>query len=89
LITKNVLTCSIFNEKKLYVFLIGDLFDEGLWSSEQDFNSYVQTFKYLFSVPPEIQLYTVVGNHDIGFHYRYINNLFIGLYFMKIIKLVF
>jgi len=54
------------------LFFIGDLFDEGLWSSERDFNSYVETFNYLFSVPSDIQLYTIVGNHDIGFHYRYI-----------------
>jgi len=58
-------------KRNLYVFLIGDLFDEGLWSSEKDFNSYVETFKYLFSVPSDIQLYAIVGNHDIGFHYRY------------------
>lgn len=51
--------------------MIGDLFDEGLWSSESDFNSYVKTFKYLFSTPQSIKLYPVVGNHDIGFHYRY------------------
>ncbi|XP_050425907.1 metallophosphoesterase 1 isoform X2 [Adelges cooleyi] len=51
------------------VFVLGDLFDEGLWSSEKDFNSYVATFKNLFSVPKSIKLYTVVGNHDIGFHY--------------------
>ncbi|XP_026820895.1 metallophosphoesterase 1 [Rhopalosiphum maidis] len=51
------------------IFILGDLFDEGLWSSERDFNSYVETFKYLFSVPSAIQLYTIVGNHDIGFHY--------------------
>lgn len=53
------------------LFFIGDLFDEGLWSSEADFNSYVKTFQHLFSVPQEIELYAVVGNHDIGFHYRY------------------
>lgn len=55
--------------------MTGDLFDEGLWSNELDFNSYVGTFKYFFSVPQGIQLYAIVGNHDIGFHYRY--NLFI------------
>lgn len=53
-----------------HIILTGDLFDEGLWSSESDFNSYVKTFKHLFSVPQTTQLYTVVGNHDIGFHYR-------------------
>lgn len=59
-------------KKEMYMlFLIGDLFDEGLWSSERDFNSYVETFKYLFSVPSDVQLYAIVGNHDIGFHYRY------------------
>lgn len=61
--------------EKLICFIVvflGDLFDEGLWSNESDFNSYVETFKRLFSVPKEIKLYVVVGNHDIGFHYRYV-----------------
>ncbi|XP_025414229.1 metallophosphoesterase 1 isoform X2 [Sipha flava] len=57
------------------IFILGDLFDEGLWSSEADFNSYVKTFKYLFSVPQGIELYAVVGNHDIGFHYSIIPQL--------------
>ncbi|VVC44812.1 Hypothetical protein CINCED_3A000834 [Cinara cedri] len=57
------------------VFVLGDLFDEGLWSSDLDFNSYVKTFKYLFSVPHTTKLYTVVGNHDIGFHYSIVPQL--------------
>lgn len=57
--------------KKIKMYFVGDLFDEGLWSSESDFSSYVQTFNYLFSVQEPIKLYAIVGNHDIGFHYRY------------------
>ncbi|XP_050529157.1 metallophosphoesterase 1 isoform X2 [Daktulosphaira vitifoliae] len=52
------------------VFVLGDLFDEGLWSSETDFNTYVKTFNDIFSIIEPTKLYVVVGNHDIGFHYR-------------------
>lgn len=61
----------VYKKKKFSFIFVGDLFDEGLWSSEKDFNSYVETFKYLFSVSSDIKLYPIVGNHDIGFHYRY------------------
>jgi ethanolamine phosphate phosphodiesterase len=53
------------------VFVLGDVFDEGLWSSEIEFNNYVARFKSLFRVPDDTQLHVVVGNHDIGFHYGY------------------
>ncbi|XP_065332755.1 metallophosphoesterase 1 [Cloeon dipterum] len=51
------------------VFVLGDVFDEGLWSSETEFNNYVARFRTLFSVPDNTELHVVVGNHDIGFHY--------------------
>ncbi|XP_054284978.1 metallophosphoesterase 1-like [Macrosteles quadrilineatus] len=51
------------------VFILGDVFDEGLWCSDAEFNSYVQRFHSLFHVPAETQIHVVVGNHDIGFHY--------------------
>jgi len=57
------------------VFVLGDVFDEGLWSSETEFNNYVARFKALFSVPENTELHVVVGNHDIGFHYGYFNFL--------------
>ena len=48
------------------VFFLGDLFDEGKWSSSEEFSSTVQRFHSLFPFEPKIVL---VGNHDIGFHY--------------------
>ncbi|XP_063236654.1 metallophosphoesterase 1 isoform X1 [Bacillus rossius redtenbacheri] len=51
------------------IFVLGDLFDEGLWCSEKEFAYYVKRFHSLFSVPEDTQLYVVVGNHDVGFHY--------------------
>ncbi|XP_013201242.2 metallophosphoesterase 1 [Amyelois transitella] len=52
------------------VFVLGDLFDEGKWCPEKEFNEYVDRFHKLFRVPEGTAMYTVVGNHDIGFHYR-------------------
>ncbi|CAH2067160.1 unnamed protein product, partial [Iphiclides podalirius] len=51
------------------VFVLGDLFDEGKWCSQHEFNDYVQRFFKLFEVPEGTIMYSVVGNHDIGFHY--------------------
>ncbi|KAK9878675.1 hypothetical protein WA026_023123 [Henosepilachna vigintioctopunctata] len=50
------------------VFVLGDIMDEGFYCSLQDFDKYVSRFKQLFAVPKNTKLYTVVGNHDIGFH---------------------
>ena len=47
----------------------GDIFDEGLWTNEKEFQNYVSRFQNIFSVPKTIKLYVVSGNHDIGFHY--------------------
>lgn len=52
-------------------YLAGDLFDEGKWCTEKEFDEYVERFYKLFRVPEGTAMYTVVGNHDIGFHYRY------------------
>ncbi|PZC81140.1 hypothetical protein B5X24_HaOG213241 [Helicoverpa armigera] len=52
------------------VFVLGDLFDEGKWCPEKEFNDYVERFYKLFEVPETTAMYSVVGNHDIGFHYR-------------------
>ncbi|XP_041975326.1 metallophosphoesterase 1-like [Aricia agestis] len=51
------------------VFVLGDLFDEGKWCSQNEFEDYVKRFYYLFKVPEGTTMYAVVGNHDIGFHY--------------------
>lgn len=50
------------------VFVLGDLFDEGEFSSDQQFHEYVYRFYKAFQVPDHIKMYIIVGNHDIGFH---------------------
>lgn len=50
------------------VFFLGDLFDEGKWSREEEFKSTVERFHQLF--PFNNEKIVVVGNHDIGFHYH-------------------
>ncbi|XP_066143388.1 metallophosphoesterase 1 [Euwallacea fornicatus] len=52
------------------VFVLGDLLDEGLYSSKKEFDYYIARFNSLFSVPERTNMYVVVGNHDIGFHYH-------------------
>ncbi|XP_032528960.2 metallophosphoesterase 1-like [Danaus plexippus] len=52
------------------VFVLGDLFDEGEWTNNKQFKSYVDRFHNLFSLPDHIKMYAIVGNHDIGFHNR-------------------
>lgn len=51
------------------IFVLGDLFDEGLWCSKSEFKYYIQRFHSLFKVPSEKKLFVVPGNHDMGFHY--------------------
>lgn len=63
------------------IFVLGDLFDEGQWSSSTEFEQYIQRFHSLFSVPKNTHLYVVAGNHDIGFHYAitpYLNQRFVN-----------
>nr|XP_021188820.2 metallophosphoesterase 1 [Helicoverpa armigera] len=50
------------------VFVLGDLFDEGEWSSDEQFKNYVDRFHKLFPVPDDSLMHVVAGNHDIGFH---------------------
>lgn len=52
------------------VFVLGDLFDEGKWCSEKEFSDYVERYNKMFQVPEGTAMYSIVGNHDIGFHYR-------------------
>ncbi|XP_045539671.1 metallophosphoesterase 1 [Papilio machaon] len=50
------------------VFVLGDLFDEGEWTNEKQFQDYVDRFHKLFKLPDDIKMHVVAGNHDIGFH---------------------
>ncbi|CAG2109621.1 unnamed protein product [Medioppia subpectinata] len=62
------------------VIVLGDVFDEGQWASDQDFDTYVDRFYHLFGVDSDnTRMIVVVGNHDIGFHYwtdRYLRRRF-------------
>lgn len=55
-----------------YLFFPGDLFDEGKWCPQKEFDDYIERFNVLFKVPDGTTMYAVVGNHDIGYHYRYV-----------------
>ena len=50
------------------VFILGDLFDEGQWSDEAEFQRLQQRLHSLFPVAND-RLVAVAGNHDLGFHY--------------------
>lgn len=52
------------------VFILGDIFDEGQWVDDAYFRSYVQRFQHIFRTPDHIPVYSAIGNHDVGFHYR-------------------
>ncbi|XP_066482670.1 metallophosphoesterase 1 isoform X1 [Tiliqua scincoides] len=52
------------------VFILGDIFDEGKWSSSQAWADDVRRFRKMFRHPAHIELIVIVGNHDIGFHYE-------------------
>nr|XP_006634017.1 PREDICTED: metallophosphoesterase 1 isoform X1 [Lepisosteus oculatus]XP_015209059.1 PREDICTED: metallophosphoesterase 1 isoform X1 [Lepisosteus oculatus]XP_015209060.1 PREDICTED: metallophosphoesterase 1 isoform X1 [Lepisosteus oculatus] len=52
------------------VFILGDIFDEGKWSSPEDWEDDVRRFLQMFRHPSDTELVVVVGNHDIGFHYE-------------------
>uniref|UniRef100_A0A1B6C6R9 Metallophosphoesterase 1 homolog n=1 Tax=Clastoptera arizonana TaxID=38151 RepID=A0A1B6C6R9_9HEMI len=73
------------------VFVLGDLFDEGLWCSEDEFKYYVDRFHNLFSVRPPTQIFVVVGNHDIGFHYgisQYLKDRFVRAFNAPSVRLI-
>ncbi|XP_031563616.1 metallophosphoesterase 1-like [Actinia tenebrosa] len=50
------------------VFVLGDLFDEGMKCSDEEFEYHVSRFHKMFRHPQDMQFHVVVGNHDIGFH---------------------
>nr|XP_033789992.1 metallophosphoesterase 1 isoform X3 [Geotrypetes seraphini] len=52
------------------VFILGDVFDEGKWSSPEAWEDDVRRFHKMFRHPSHIELAVLVGNHDIGFHYE-------------------
>lgn len=52
------------------VFILGDIFDEGQWVDEDGFNEYRRRFFKIFKTPENIKLYGLIGNHDVGFHYK-------------------
>lgn len=51
------------------VFVLGDLFDEGKWCDDIEFQFHVERFRRKFRIPENTLLFAVAGNHDIGFHY--------------------
>lgn len=52
------------------VFMLGDLFDEGLWSDDTEFRKQLLRYHRIFAHDrTRTVLKNVVGNHDIGFHY--------------------
>ncbi|KAJ8268035.1 hypothetical protein COCON_G00132070 [Conger conger] len=50
------------------VFILGDVFDEGKWSSTKDWDDDVRRFRKMFRHPRDTELIVLIGNHDIGFH---------------------
>ena len=48
--------------------------DEGNVCSMEEFDYHIQRFKKMFRTPHKTRMEIVVGNHDIGFHYRYVYN---------------
>eukprot|EP00063_Salmo_salar_P068552 XP_014043387.1 PREDICTED: metallophosphoesterase 1-like isoform X3 [Salmo salar] len=52
------------------VFILGDVFDEGKWSSPKNWDDDVCRFQKMFRHSSDTELVVLVGNHDIGFHYE-------------------
>uniref|UniRef100_F7HMG6 Metallophosphoesterase 1 n=1 Tax=Callithrix jacchus TaxID=9483 RepID=F7HMG6_CALJA len=52
------------------IFILGDVFDEGKWSTPEAWADDVARFQKMFRHPSHMQLKVVAGNHDIGFHYE-------------------
>ncbi|XP_029381331.1 metallophosphoesterase 1 isoform X2 [Echeneis naucrates] len=52
------------------VFILGDIFDEGKWSSQMHWEDDVRRFHRMFRHSTDTELVVLVGNHDIGFHYE-------------------
>ncbi|EGW00715.1 Metallophosphoesterase 1 [Cricetulus griseus] len=54
------------------IFILGDIFDEGKWSTTEAWADDVQRFRKIFRHGSHVQLKVVIGNHDIGFHYHFV-----------------
>ncbi|KAK2815049.1 hypothetical protein Q7C36_023315 [Tachysurus vachellii] len=52
------------------IFILGDVFDEGKWSSPKDWGDDVKRFKQIFNHSSDTELVVLIGNHDIGFHHE-------------------
>ncbi|CAF3289262.1 unnamed protein product, partial [Rotaria sp. Silwood2] len=65
---------AIFLFEPHIIFFLGDLTNTGQWYSDQEWNKTIQRFHSLFSVSPNVRLYVLAGNHDIGFHYDVTDN---------------
>ncbi|XP_017353971.1 metallophosphoesterase 1 isoform X1 [Cebus imitator] len=52
------------------IFILGDVFDEGKWSTPEAWADDMARFQKMFRHPSHVQLKVVAGNHDIGFHYE-------------------
>lgn len=52
------------------IFILGDVFDEGKWVNDKQFQEYLDRYFRIFNTYGSgSKLYSIVGNHDIGFHY--------------------
>ncbi|XP_022697294.1 metallophosphoesterase 1-like isoform X2 [Varroa jacobsoni] len=62
-------TAMTLHQPEVVVFL-GDLFDEGQWMDNVQFNRDVQRFKRIFPQAEKTKFIVAAGNHDVGFHYK-------------------
>ena len=53
--------------------------DEGNVCSMEEFDYHIRRFKRMFRTPSNTRTEIVVGNHDIGFHYRYVRPNKLGI----------
>ena len=49
-------------------FVAGDLFDEGKWCNDREFNYHMARFSKMFRRGLHNNMHILVGNHDVGFH---------------------
>lgn len=52
------------------VFVLGDIFDEGKWAGNDEFDGYMKTYHSIFAHDSSTVVKVVAGNHDMGFHYE-------------------
>lgn len=69
---KRSFQAAVFLHKPHAIFVLGDLFDEGDIVDNQEFMEFVRRFHSHFRVPASIPIISAVGNHDVGFHYKYV-----------------